>query len=469
MSSGDAVARRGFLSEVKEALAGHEQDYTEAPLNRAIFLLAVPMVLEMCMESLFGIVDIFWVARLGGDATAAVGVTESIMTIVYSVALGVSMSATAMIARRIGEKDQPGASRAAAQTILLGILLSLVIAVPCALLAEELLQAMGATPAVVASGRAYARIMFAGSVSVMLLFLMNAVFRGAGNAAIAMRVLWFGNGINMLLDPLLIYGWGPFPQLGVEGAAWATLVGRSAGVAYQCWHLARGSGAIRLRLSHLVPDWKILRTLMRLSATGMLQFLIAHASWIALVRIIAFSGSAALAGYTIAIRIVIFSLLPSWGLSNAAATLVGQNLGAQRPDRAEQSVWRTGLYNMVFLGLVSVIFLLAPGPLVQLFTAEAEVVRYGVACLRIIAVGYLAYGYGMVLVQAFNGAGDTVTPTFINLGCYWCFQIPLAWLLAQGWGWGANGAFWAVPAAEATLAVVGILLFRRGRWKHREV
>jgi putative MATE family efflux protein len=469
MSSGDAVARRGFLSEVKEALAGHQHDYTAAPLNRAIFLLAVPMVLEMCMESLFGIVDIFWVARLGGDATAAVGVTESIMTIVYAVALGVSMSATAMISRRIGEKNQEGAGRAAAQTILLGIALSLAIALPCAWYAPELLQLMGAQPGVVAAGSVYARILFASSVSVMLLFLMNAVFRGAGNAAIAMRVLWFGNGINMALDPLLIYGWGPFPEMGVEGAAWATLIGRSAGVAYQFWHLGKGSGAIRLRLVQLAPDWKILRTLLRLSATGMLQFLIAHASWIALVRIIAFAGSAALAGYTIAIRIVIFSLLPSWGLSNAAATLVGQNLGARRPDRAEQSVWRTGFYNMVFLGVVSFFFLISPEPLVRIFTAEEEVIRYGAACLRIVAAGYLAYGYGMVLVQAFNGAGDTVTPTFINLGCYWCLQIPLAWFLSQKLEWGANGVFWAVPVAEAVLAATGVLIFRRGAWKHRQV
>lgn len=458
-----------FWSEVREALAGNEHDYTEAPLNRAIFLLAVPMVLEMCMESLFGIVDIYWVARLGENATAAVGVTESIMTIVYSVALGVSMSATAMIARRIGEKDQEAASKAAAQTLLLGLLMALLIAVPCAIFAEDLLRMMGAEPVVVQTGAIYARIIFIGSISVMLLFLMNAVFRGAGNAAIAMRVLWYGNGINLVLDPLLIYGIGPFPEMGIAGAAWATLIGRTAAVAYQVWHLARGTGALRIALHHLRPDLRILRTLMRLSSTGMLQFLIAHASWIALVRIIAIAGSSALAGYTIAIRIVIFSLLPSWGFSNAAATLVGQNLGARRPDRAEASVWRTGFYNMVFLAVVSVVFLLFPEPLLRFFTAEEEVIRYGTACLRIIAVGYLAYAYGMVLVQAFNGAGDTVTPTIINLGCYWCFQIPLAWFLSNEMGWSARGAFWAVPIAEAMLAVVGILVFRRGAWKLREV
>lgn len=458
-----------FWGEIKAALAGHEQDYTTAPLNRAIFLLAVPMVLEMCMESLFGIVDIYWVARLGEKATAAVGVTESIMTIVYSVALGVSMSATAMISRRIGEKKPEAASRAAAQTVLLGLLLSLVIAVPCTVWADDLLRLMGADAAVQQAGAGYARLIFAGSVSVMLLFLLNAVFRGAGNAAIAMRVLWLGNGINIALDPLLIFGWGPFPQLGIEGAAWATVFGRTLGVAYQFWHLARGTGAIRLEWRYLRPEWKVLRTLSRLSATGMLQFLIAHASWIALVRIIALAGASALAGYTIAIRIVIFSLLPSWGFSNAAATLMGQNLGARRPDRAESAVWRTGFYNMVFLAVVSVAFLVIPAQLVGFFTNEPEVVRFGAACLRIIAAGYLAYAYGMVMVQAFNGAGDTVTPTFINLACYWCLQLPLAYWLAEGMDWGAFGAFWAVPVAETVLAIVGILVFRRGTWKQRRV
>lgn len=456
-------------ADVRDALRGHQHDYTDAPLGKAILLLAVPMVLEMCMESLFGIVDIFWVARLGADAAAAVGITESIMTIVYAIALGVSMSATAMIARRIGEKEPERAAQAAAQTILLGMALSLLIAVPSAIHAGRLLELMGATPQVAHLGTSYATIVFASDASVMLLFLLNAVFRGAGDAAIAMRVLWFGNGVNIILDPLLIYGPGPFPELGLAGAAWATLIGRSLGVAYQCWVLLRGLGVIRMRAAHLRPDWKILRTLTRLSATGTLQFLIAHASWLALVRIIAMSGSHALAGYTIAIRIVIFSVLPSWGLANAAATLVGQNLGAKRPDRAEASVWRTGFYNMIFLGAVSLAFLFMPETLVRIFTQEREVVRFGVACLRIVASGYLVYGYGMVLVQAFNGAGDTVTPTFINLGCYWCLQIPLAWALATQMNWGAHGAFWAVPAAEACLAGVGALLFRRGAWKRRVV
>jgi putative MATE family efflux protein len=460
---------RGFWGQVRDALRGVEQDYTTLPLNRAILLLAVPMVLEMCMESLFGIVNIYWVANLGAASVAAVGVTESMMSMVYSVALGVSMAATAMIARRIGEKDEIGAARAAGQTILLGFLIALAISVPGVWFAEDLLRSMGAQADVLEAGRTYTRLIFGSSLSVMMLFLINAIFRGAGNAVIAMRVLWAANAVNMILDPLLIYGIGPFPKMGAAGAGLATVIGRSVGVLYQLSVFFREEGRVRLQWSHLAPDFIILRRLARISATGMLQFLIAHASWIGLVRIMAYSGSAALAGYAVAIRIVIFSILPSWGFSNAAATLVGQNLGARQPDRAEASVWRTGFYNMVFLGVVSLVFLLFPEMLVRLFSSELEVVRYGAACLRIVAAGYLAYAYGMVMVQAFNGAGDTTTPTIINLFCYWMLQIPLAWILSHQFGWGAYGAFWAIPVAEAVLAVVGVLVFRRGHWKLRQV
>jgi putative MATE family efflux protein len=459
----------GFWADARAALAGHRQDYTALPLNRSILLLAVPMVLEMSMESLFGIVDIFWVARLGEDSVAAVGLTESLMAIVYAIAMGVSMATTAMVARRIGEKDREGASTAAAQSILLGFLYALAFAIPGWLYAGDLLRMMGAGPGVLAVGAGYTRIVFGSVLSVMLLFLMNAIFRGAGDAAIALRVLFWSNLVNMALDPFLIYGWGPFPRMGVTGAAAATVIGRTFGVVLQCHAFRRSHGRVSIALRHLRPDWKVLRRLSRISATGMLQFLIAHASWTALVRIIAVSGSAAVAGYTIAIRIVIFSLLPAWGLANSAATLVGQNLGARQPGRAESAVWRTGFYNMVFLAALSLVFIAVPAPLIRIFNTEPDVVRYGADCLRVISYGYVFYAYGMVLVQAFNGAGDTATPTVINFGCYWMFQLPLAWWLGIHAQWGAGGAFWAVPAAEGLLAVVGILAFRRGRWKLQRV
>jgi putative MATE family efflux protein len=455
--------------DVRAALAGKEQDYTRAPLNRAIVLLAIPMVLEMCMESLFGIVDIFFVARLGTEATAAVGVTETLMTVLYAVAMGIALATTAMVARRTGEKDEEGASRAAVQAIILGIAAAVAVGVPAVWRAPELLQLMGADPAVVERGSGYTRLVTGSSISVMLLFLINAIFRGVGDAAIAMRVLWFANGVNLVLDPILIFGLGPVPAMGVAGAGLATLIGRSAGVAMQLSILFGGKGRIALKPRHWKVDWPVLRRLSRVSSTGMLQFLIAHASWIALVRIIAISGAAALAGYAIAIRIVIFTLLPAWGLSNAAATLVGQNLGARRPDRAESSVWRTGVINMVFLGLVGVALIVIPEPLVRLFTREPEVVLHAVDCLRIVSYGYAFYALGMVLVQAFNGAGDTTTPTFINLGIYWALQLPLAWLLAIQFGWGAKGAFWAIPVAEGALTITGWLVFRRGKWKVQKI
>lgn len=459
----------GFWADVRAALSGEQQDYTALPLNRAILLLAVPMVLEMSMESLFGIVDIFWVARLSEDSVAAVGLTESMMAVVYAIAMGVAMATTAMIARRIGEKDGEGASVAAVQSILLGFVYALAFAIPGWLYAEDLLRLMGAEPRAVAEGAGYTKVVLGSTLSVMLLFLMNAIFRGAGDAVIALRVLFWSNLFNMVLDPFLIYGWGPFPEMGVTGAATATAIGRTLGVVLQCAAFWRGRGRVRLQARHLRPEWKVLRRLSRISATGMLQFLIAHASWTALVRIIAASGSAAVAGYTIAIRIVIFSLLPSWGLANAAATLVGQNLGARQPGRAESSVWRTGFYNMVFLAALGLVFIVVPEPLIRIFNTEPGVVRYGADCLRVISYGYLFYAYGMVLVQAFNGAGDTTTPTIINLGCYWMFQLPLAWWLGIRMQWGAGGAFWAVPLAEGLLTVVGILVFRRGKWKLQRV
>jgi len=460
---------KSIWRDVRDAIAGVDRDYTAEPLSRAILLLAIPMVLEMCMESLFGIVNIFWVARLGAHAVAGVGLTESLLTVLYAIAMGIGMATTAMVARRTGEKDPEGAATAAAQAILLGLLFSLVTAIPGVLYGRHLLELMGGEADVVASTSTYTRILLGSSPSILLLFLMNAIFRGAGNAAIAMRVLWAANLLNLLLDPLLIYGLGPFPAMGVTGAAVATCISRSFGVLLQCAVFFSGRGRVRVHLHHLRPNPVILLRLARISATGMLQFLIAHASWIGLVRVVSAAGSSALAGYTIAIRIIIFALLPSWGLSNAAATLVGQNLGARRPDRAEASVWRTGFFNMVFLGAVGAVFVLWPTPFVRLFTQDADVIAFASDGLRIISAGNLFYAYGMVMVQAFNGAGDTTTPTLVNLGCYWFFQIPLAWLLALHWGWGAHGAFIAVPTAECVLALAGILLFRKGYWKHRRI
>lgn len=464
-----AQGSNSLWRDIRDAVAGAERDYTSEPLSRAILLLAVPMVLEMCMESLFGIVNIFWVARLGEHAVAGVGLTETMLTVLYAVAMGVGMATTAMVARRTGEKDPDGAAVAAVQAIILGLFLSLLTAVPGILYSSGLLRLIGGEPVVVESTHRYTAIMLGSSPSIMLLFLMNAIFRGAGDAAIAMRVLWAANLLNMMLDPCLIYGLGPFPELGITGAAVATSISRSFGVVLQLVVLFRGRGRVAVAWAQMRVDFTILRRLSRISATGMLQFLIAHASWVGLVTVIAKSGSAALAGYTIAIRVIVFTLLPSWGLANAAATLVGQNLGAREPERAEQAVWRTGLYNMCFLGLVGLACILFPEPMIRFFSKEPEVILYGAQCLRIISYGYVFYAYGMVMVQALNGAGDTVTPTIVNLGCYWMFQIPVAWFLAIHLQFGAVGAFWAVPAAESVLAVVGVLVFRRGRWKKQAI
>jgi putative MATE family efflux protein len=459
----------GLWRAVSDSFRGVQQDYTQGNIGRAITLLAIPMILEMSMESLFAVVDIFFVSKLGADAAAAVGLTESLLTIVYSLAIGLSMATTAMVARRVGEKDLAGARIAAVQAIALGVLLTVPIALAGSLWAPQLLRLMGAPESVVASGSGYTAIMFGGSFTVFLLFLINAVFRGAGDPAVAMRSLWLGNAVNIVLDPCLIFGWGPFPAMGVEGAAVATVIGRGVGVLYQIWSLRRGDSRIVLGLGDLRIDREVIVNLVRVATPAMFQFLIATASWLGLVRIIAGFGSSALAGYTIAIRIVIFAILPSWGLSNAAATLVGQNLGAERPDRAERSVWQTGLYNMVFLGLVGAVFLFFAEPILRFFTSDPEVLRYGVSCLRLVSCGFPFYAWGMVMVQSFNGAGDTWTPTWINLCCYWLFQIPLAWALAHPFGFEANGVFVSIALAESLLAVVGMVAFRRGRWKERRI
>lgn len=457
--------QKKFWSSIREAITGTEQDFTEGSITRAITLLAIPMVLEMSMESLFGVVDIYFVARLGADAAAAVGITESLLTLVFDVALGVSMATTAIVARRTGERDPHGAAVAAVQSIAVGLVASAIIGLCGVLYARRLLEWMGATPAIVRTGSGYTAVILGGSATVFLLFLINATFRGVGDAAIAMRTLWFGNLINIALDPCLIFGWGPFPKMGLTGAAVATTIGRGLAVCYQLKVLLGGRGRIRIRREHVRLDARVMRRLLRISFTGTLQFLVGTASWLALVRIIALFGSYALAGYTIAIRLIIFAILPSWGMSNAAATLVGQNLGASKTDRAERSVWLTGFYNMAFLGAVAIVFIALAEPVVRLFTSDPRVVSYAVDCLRYISYGYVFYAYGMVMVQAFNGAGDTATPTIINLFCYWLWQIPLAYVLALPLGLGPQGVFLAIAISESTLAVVGMLVFRRGRWK----
>lgn len=466
-----ALAKKASIFNLfKQAIRGDEQSFTEGSINKAIFMLSIPMILEMAMESLFAVVDIFYVSRLNSsDAVAVVGLTESILTIVYSIAIGLSMGATAMVARRIGEKNTKGAAEAALQAIYVGFAIALIIGFIGFFFYRDILVIMGASEGIIATGAGYTRWMFAGNFSVMLLFLINAVFRGAGNAAVAMRSLWFANILNIILDPMFIFGFWFIPEFGVEGAAIATNIGRTAGVIYQVVYLIRGKGILKIHQAPMAINWPIIGRLLKVSAGGTGQFLIASASWIFLVKIMSGFGSAALAGYTIAIRIIMFTILPSWGMSNASATLVGQNLGAGQPDRAEQSVWKTGFYNMIFLSLVMVVFLLFSQSILLLFTAEEEVVYYGMRCLQIIALGYIFYGYGMVIAQSFNGAGDTRTPTVLNLFAFWFFQIPLAYLLAVYWGFGPIGVFAAIPIAESALTIAGIIIFRKGKWKEVKI
>src|ERR1700757_576019 len=458
-----------FWGSVWEALRGSHQDYTAGSLNRAIMLLAIPMVLEMVLESLFAVVDVFWVGRLGVDAVTTVGITESMLALVFAVGIGLSLSTTAMVARRIGEKDPEDAAISGVQAIILGLAVSVAMGLPLGIFAPGLLRVMGTPPSVVATGSGYARIALGGCGAIVMLFLNNGIFRGAGDAAIAMRLLWVSNILNLILDPCLIFGLGPFPRLGVTGAALATFTGRSIGVAYQFYRLLRGTERIRILPRQIRVNLHVLLRLVRVSLTGILQFAIAHTSWIGLVRIVSVFGAAALAGYTIAIRIVIFVILPSWGMSNAAATLVGQNLGAGKPDRAEAAVWRTGLYNVLFLGAVGVFFVLFAEPVVRLFIRDPEVVPLGAACLRIVSYGNLGYAYFMVMMQAFNGAGDTITPTIVNFFGFWLLEIPLAYVLARPLGMKSNGVFFSIAIAESSMAAASAILFKQGRWKQKKI
>jgi putative MATE family efflux protein len=453
---------------LKEALLGTHQDFTEGDLKRAIALLAIPMILEMSMESLFGIVDVFFVSRLGPDAVATVGLTESLLTLVFGIAIGLSMATTAFVARRVGEKDADGASNTAVQAILLGLVVSGVVAIVGILKAPALLHLMGGTAAVEANSR-YTQILLGGSSVIFLLFLINAIFRGAGDATLAMRTLWIANGINILLDPCLINGWGPFPKLGVTGAAVATTTGRTVGVLFQLWALGAGKNRIAVRREQVRLNVAVMWNLLKVSITGIVQFLIVTASWVALVRIISVFGSAAVAGYTIGVRIIIFTILPAWGLSNAAATLVGQNLGANKPERAERAVYQTGFYNMIYMGAISLVFFFFPRLLVSIFSSDPGVADTAVACLRLVALCYVTYAWGMVFMQAFNGAGDTMTPTLINLVAFWAIQLPVAYLLGIVYGYGPRGAFGSVPIADLVFTIIAFIWFRRGTWKTQKI
>ncbi|GCC53539.1 MATE family efflux transporter [Chryseotalea sanaruensis] len=457
---------KSALSLFEEALLGSEQSFTTGSIDRAIFLLSVPMIIEMGMEALFAIIDVFYVSRLNDtNAIAVIGLTETMLTIIYSIAIGLSMGATAMVARRVGEKDIKAAEVAAVQALFVGLSLSIIISIVGGIFADDLLKLMGADEGVIAAGAGYTRWMFSGNVTIMLLFLINAIFRGAGNASIAMRALVLANGLNILLDPIFIFGWGIIPGYGVEGAAIATNIGRGIGVAYQLYHLLKGKGLIRLHAQNLIIKWNIVWNLLKVSAGGTAQFVIASASWIFLVRIVSNFGSSALAGYTIAIRVIVFAILPAWGMANAAATLVGQNLGAGYPDRAEKSVWRTAFFNMIFLGLVTILFFSMADPILRLFTNEPEVLENGILCLQIVSLGYIFYAYGMVISQAFNGAGDTATPTVLNFFGFWTFQIPLAYALAIIFEFGPPGVYAAISIAESCIAIVAVIIFKRGKWK----
>ena len=462
-----------FFSLVRRSIRGDEYDYTQGSIRAAIVLLAIPMILELVLESVFAVVDMYFVSHIdqgAKQAMATVGLTESVISIVYTIGIGVSIAATAVVARRIGEKDNEGAAHAGAQSILIGIGLSAVLSIAGVIFAPSVLKLMGAAPDVIAEGTPFARIMFGSSLVIIMLFLINGIYRGAGDAAMAMRSLWIASGINIILCPLLIYGYGPFPELGLKGAAIATVIGRTTGVIYQCYHLFGGKRIIHLVRHHFKWDTPVIKTLVEVAWPATSQFFIQSGSWIILSYLVSKTGSTdASAGYQVAIRNVVFFILPAWGLSNAAATLVGQNLGAKQPDRAAKSVLLTTKYNAIFMGIVMLLFLFLASPIMSIFTKEAEVHRYGVSALQIIGAGYIFYGIGMVMIQALNGAGDSKTPTIINLIGFWFFQIPLAWVLAKGFDMGPVGAFIAIPVAESFLALAAWYYFKLGKWKEVKI
>jgi len=455
--------------DIKESIAGTDKDFTNIPLRKSILLLSIPMVLETLMESIFAITDIYFVSKLGPDAIATVGLTESLLTMIYAVGMGLSMATTAMVSRRIGEKKYYSASIVAVQAIIAGIVVSLAIGIPGIIFAPALLKLMGANTLIVAEFSVYTTIILGSNIVIMLLFIINAVFRSSGDAAVSMRVLWFANIINIVLDPIFIFGWGPIPAMGIKGAALATTIGRGLAVAYQFYLLFKGHGRVRIIRKAIKLNFKVMYNLFKVSLGGIGQSLVATISWVGMVRIIAEFGSNALAGYTIAIRVIIFALMPSWGISNAAATLVGQNLGAKKPDRAERAVWITGYVNMVLLGLVSLVFIFFPEFFIRLFINDTEVIKSGAKGLQIISMGYIFYAMGMVMVQSFNGAGDTRTPTLINIICFWLIEIPLALFLAKMVFHNENGVFIAIVISESLMTITAIYLFRKGKWKTNKV
>lgn len=453
------------VSLVSEALRDNDEDFTSGPIRRALALLAIPMMLEMAMEAIFAVVDIAFVSRLGTDAIAAVGITEALITVLYAIAIGLGMGLTAMVARRIGEKDAEAAARVTGQSIWIGLLLSIVIGVAGVVYARDLLVLMGASSGVIAQGTGFMAVLLGGSFSIIFLFLLNAAFRGAGDATVALRSLWIANGINIVLDPCFIFGLGPFPEMGVTGAAVATTIGRGVGVIYQLWYMLGDRGRIALRTRHMRLVPALTMRLLQISIGGIGQFLIATASWIGVMRIVAIYGSSAIAAYTIALRMMEFTFLPAWGLGNAAATLVGQNLGAKRPERAEESAWQAAKYNAVFMAVTGALMLIFAKAITGLFTDDADVLYWGTRCLQILGVGFPMYAVGMVMIQSLNGAGDTATPALLNFVCFWLIQIPLAYGLAIGTSLEPNGAFIAIVVSESLLTVLSVIVFRRGAWK----
>lgn len=473
MSQSSTPVKRvsALLGFVKDAIRGEEMDYTRGSIRKAVIMLAIPMILEMIMESVFALVDLYFVGHLpqSDRAQQVVGLTESVITIIYSLAIGISMAATALVARRIGEKNPKAAAKAGAQTTMLSIMVTVVLSIAGFVFAEEILLVMGASKETAQYGVTYTRILTGGSIVIMLLFLINGIFRGAGDASMAMKSLCLANVVNIILCPLLIRGWGPVPAFGLTGAAMATTIGRGTGVIYQLWHLFRGNGIIRMKLSYFKPDWKLFRQIINIAAPGTFQFLVASGSWIVLTAIVAQSGEAASAGYITAIRIVMFFILPAWGLSNAAATLVGQNLGANLPRRAEESVLKTAKYNAIFMAFVTLLFFITAPYIISFFAEKEETRKIAIEAMLIISAGYIFYGVGMVMANAFNGAGDTKTPTYINAFGFWLLQIPLALILSQTFKMGATGAFIAIPVAETAIAVAAFIIFKKGKWKNVKV
>ena len=469
MTENNQTSKQTIFSLFKDAILGRQQDFTQGSIRKAVFLLAIPMILEMLMESIFAVVDIIYVSRVSVNAVATVGLTESVLTLVYAVAIGLSMAATALVARRTGEKDNEGANQTAVQVIFLGIFISILISIVGILYPKEILELMGGEPDLIEEGYRYTQVLLGGNITVMLLFLINAIFRGAGNASIAMWTLILSNGLNIILDPIFIFGLGPIPAYGVEGAAIATTIGRGTAVIAQLLVLFFGAGKIKLAAKDLVIRIAVMVNLIKVSLGGIGQFIIGTSSWVFLMRIMSEFGSEVLAGYTIAIRIMMFTLMPAWGMSNAAATLVGQNLGAKQPERAEKSVWITSKYCAYFMGAVSLVYIFFAPTFLGWFSENTLVVENGALCLQIIAAGYIAYAYGMVVIQSFNGSGDTKTPTYVNFVCFWLFQLPFAYIMAITLDFGPVGVFTAITLAEVLIAIVGIWLFKKGKWKTVQV